>query len=199
MRIYSPSHGLAPPAALLGPAPSTPPDPSPQQPPRPTCTFPWHCGGVSGAADRSLTPFSVSRPCPPVEAAIQLHPSTLLSHPPHHQIRAHSNPHGRHAHFHGTAVVSAVLLIVPSPRSSTGAAAVVGSAYVGVMWDSRPGKVLCQQHDRTWRFAQQIGTKNRPFVNCSTGHFVCKPRSYPTCRWVEASKVEVEQSSCKQV
>ena len=80
-----------------------------------------------------------------------------------------------------------------------GVGAVVGAAYVGIVWDSRPGKVLCQQHDRTWRFAQQIGTKNRPFVNCSTGHFVCKPRSYPTCRWVEASKVEVEQSSCNQV
>ena len=188
MRIYSPSHGLAPPAALLGPAPSTPPDPSPQQPPRPTCTFPWHCGGVSGAADRSLTPFSVSRPCPPVEAAIQLHPSTLLSHPPHHQTRAQSNPHGRHAHFRGTAVVSAVLLIVAAPRSSTGVGAVVGSVYVGVVWDSRPGMVLCKKHGRTRRFSKRIGTKHAPLANSSSDHFVCRSSSYCTFTALERQK-----------
>ena len=142
---------------------------------------------------------SASRPSAPVEAAMQLHPSTLLSHPLHHQIRAQTNPHGRHAHVHGTAAVSAVLWIVAAPRSSTGVGAVVGSVYVGVVWDSRPGMVLCKQHGRTPRFSKQMGTKCIPLANSSSDHFVCKASSYPTGASERHQKVEVEQSSCSQV
>ena len=134
---------------------------------------------------------SASRPSAPVEAAMQLHPSTLLSHPLHHQIRAQTNPHGRHAHVHGTAAVSAVLWIVAAPRSSTGVGAVVGSVYVGVVWDSRPGMVLCKQHGRTPRFSKRMGTKHAPLANSSSDHFVCRSSSYSTCRWVGQRKVKV--------
>ena len=70
------------------------------------------------ALSRTSLPMLPTFACRAAQAMVWLlQPRCLGPHPPHHQIRAHSNPHGRHAHFHGTAVVSAVLLIVPSPRS----------------------------------------------------------------------------------
>ena len=56
----------------------------------------------------------------------------------------------------------------------------VGSAYAGVLWDLRPGLVLCKQHGRTLRFSKQMGTKCIPLANSSSDHFVCKASSYPT-------------------
>ena len=77
--------------------------------------------------------------------------------------------------------------------------AVVGSAYAGVLWDLRPGLVLCKQHGRTPRFSKQMGTKCILLANSSSDHFVCKASSYPTGASERHQKVEVEQSSCSQV
>jgi len=76
---------------------------------------------------------------------------------------------------------------------------VVGSAYAGVLWDLRPGLVLCKQHGRTPRFSKQMGTKCILLANSSSDHFVCKASSYPTGASERHQKVEVEQSSCNQV